>query len=196
MKTLGIIGGIGPESTIEYYRHVFAGYQRRVPDGGAPNLIINSIDLQKLLGLAAKVDHTELVEYLLLEVQALARAGAELALLAANTPHLVFEQLRERHPGDAGPVMQQFRAKRWGRLRWNRRCPVITWAVAPPAVSQVHSFGSSLRASLSRLPQTIAETRVPTVRRPSPRRRVAQLGPTLRIGAGQTMGDAILSRDR
>src|SRR5882724_5886448 len=80
--------------------------------------------------------------------------------------------------------------------RWNRRCPVITWAVAPPAVSQVHSFGSSLRASLSRLPQIIAETRVPTVRRPSPRRRVAQLGPTLRIGAGQTMGDAILSRDR
>jgi aspartate racemase len=67
-----------------------------VPDGSAPNLIINSIDLQKLLGLAAKVDHTELVEYLLLEVQALWRAGAELALLAANTPHLVFEQLRER----------------------------------------------------------------------------------------------------
>jgi aspartate racemase len=96
VKTLGIIGGIGPESTIEYYRHVFAGYQRRVPDGSAPNLIIKRIDLQKLLGLAAKVDHTQLVEYLLLEVQALARAGAELALLAANTPHLVFEQLRER----------------------------------------------------------------------------------------------------
>src|ERR1700739_266784 len=70
------------------------------------------------------------------------------------------------------------------------------WAVAPPADSRAHLFGASSRTSWCRLPQTIAETRVPTVRRPSPRRRVAQLGLSRRIGAGQTMGDAILSRDR
>src|SRR5436190_22657443 len=71
-----------------------------------------------------------------------------------------------------------------------------TWAVAPLADSRAQLFGVSSRASWCRQPQTIAETRVPTVRRPSPRRRVAQPGLSRRIGAGQTMGDAILSRDR
>ena len=36
MKTLGIVGGIGPESTIEYYRFILDGYRARVTDGSAP----------------------------------------------------------------------------------------------------------------------------------------------------------------
>jgi aspartate/glutamate racemase len=32
MKTLGIIGGIAPASTIEYYRMLVAGYQERRSD--------------------------------------------------------------------------------------------------------------------------------------------------------------------
>src|SRR6266851_7637880 len=82
------------------------------------------------------------------------------------------------------------------RKRQDRRCQGTTWAVAPPADSRAHLFGASSRASWCRQPQTIAETRVPTVRRPSPRRRVAQPGLSRRIGADRTMGDAILSRDR
>lgn len=93
-------------------------------------------------------------------------------------------------------VMQQFRAKRWGRLRWHKQCPATTWAVAPPADSRAHLSGASSRASWCRLPQTIAEARIPTVRRPSPARRVVQPGRSRRIGAGRTMGDAIFSRDR
>ena len=79
------------------------------------------------------------------------------------------------------------------RRRWG--C-VTTWAVAPPADSRAHLYGVSSRASWCRQPQTIAETRVPTVRRPSQGRRVAQAGLSRRIGAGQTTGDAILSQDR
>jgi hypothetical protein len=56
-------------------------------------------------------------------------------------------------------------------LSCNKRCPGTTLAVAPPADSRAHLFGASSRASGCRLPQTIAETRVPTVRRPFPRRR-------------------------
>ena len=72
---------------------------------------------------------------------------------------------------------------------------VTTWAVAPPAGSRAHLFGASSRASGFRLPQTIAETHVPTVRRPSPRPRAAQPGLSRRIGAGRMTGDARLSRD-
>jgi hypothetical protein len=81
-------------------------------------------------------------------------------------------------------------------LSSNKRCPGTTWAVAPPADSRAHLFDASLRASGCRLPQTIAETRVPIVRRPSSRRRVAQPGLSRRTGRGQTMGDAILSPNR
>ena len=92
MKTLGIIGGIGPESTIEYYRRLHALYRQRVPDGGAPSIIINSIDNKKLLDLAG-TDLGELATYLTAEVEKLERAGATFGLLAANTPHLVFDSV-------------------------------------------------------------------------------------------------------
>src|SRR6185437_1344895 len=66
-----------------------------------------------------------------------------------------------------------------------------------PADSRAHLFGASPRASgfRFRLPQTVAEAHVPTVRRPFPRPRVAQPGLSRRIGAGQMTGDARLSRD-
>ena len=97
MKRLGIIGGTGPESTVEYYRRTMAVYRQRTPLGqAAPSLIINSIDNQKLLDLAGANDLARLADYLANEVERLARAGAGLALFAANTPHLVFDEVRQR----------------------------------------------------------------------------------------------------
>jgi aspartate racemase len=96
MKTLGIIGGIGPESTIEYYRRIHALYRQRIPDGSAPSIIINSIDNKKLLDLVGANELGELIEYLTAEVEKLARAGATFALLAANTPHLIFDSVAQQ----------------------------------------------------------------------------------------------------
>jgi len=45
MKTVGIIGGIGPESTIEYYRFIIAAWRKQTQDGTYPSIIINSVDL-------------------------------------------------------------------------------------------------------------------------------------------------------
>src|SRR5438477_6953926 len=47
MRTIGMLGGLGPESTIDYYRSIIAGYRARRPDGGYPHLIINSLDVDK-----------------------------------------------------------------------------------------------------------------------------------------------------
>jgi aspartate racemase len=95
--TLGIIGGIAPPSTVDYYRELIAGYRKRRPDE-YPSIIINSIDLTRLLRLVADGRMTELVDYLGAEIERLARAGAGCALLAANTPHVVFDELRARSP--------------------------------------------------------------------------------------------------
>ena len=50
MKTLGMIGGIGPESTIEYYRHLIAAYRARKPDGSYPPIVINSVNMKTSAG--------------------------------------------------------------------------------------------------------------------------------------------------
>ena len=98
MKTLGIIGGIGPESTIEYYRRIHALYREHIRDGSAPSILINSIDNKKLLDLVAANEFDELIGYLIAEVKKLARGGATFALLAANTPHLVFNAVAHQSP--------------------------------------------------------------------------------------------------
>ncbi len=96
MKTLGLVGGIGPESTIEYYRLIIASYRALRPDGSFPPVIINSIDMTKMLALIGANQMNEVTDYLVGEVNKLARAGAEFGLLAANTPHIVFDDIRSR----------------------------------------------------------------------------------------------------
>lgn len=45
MKTLGIVGGIAPSSTIEYYREYISAWRARVTDGTYPQVVINSMNL-------------------------------------------------------------------------------------------------------------------------------------------------------
>ncbi len=98
MKTLGVIGGIGPESTIEYYRHLIAAYRKQKPDGSYPTVVINSINMKTLLDMIEADDRVNMVTFLVGEIQKLASAGAQVGLLAANTPHIVFDDLRRRSP--------------------------------------------------------------------------------------------------
>ena len=98
MKLIGIIGGTGPESTVDYYRLFISVYQERRPDGSYPPLLINSIDLTRMLSFIHTNDLAGLTAYLLHEIHRLARAGAELGLLASNTPHIVYEELQALSP--------------------------------------------------------------------------------------------------
>src|SRR3989441_6719125 len=98
MKILGIIGGVGPESTIEYYQNIIALYRERQRDGSYPELIINSVDLKKGLDFMAANDLAGMAEYLLEEIPKLARAGADFGLIAANTPHVVFDDVAPKSP--------------------------------------------------------------------------------------------------
>ncbi|MBN2010946.1 amino acid racemase [candidate division KSB1 bacterium] len=98
MNTLGIIGGVAPESTIEYYRLLVNGFLDAKQDGNYPNIIINSINMKKMLDLIAAGELEHVTDYLVDEVQKLARAGATIGLLASNTPHIVFDAIRDKSP--------------------------------------------------------------------------------------------------
>jgi aspartate racemase len=77
---------------------LIASYRERKRDGSYPPIVINSIDLKKVLDLIGANELSKVTEYLVCEVQRLARAGADVGLLASNTPHIVFDDIRRRAP--------------------------------------------------------------------------------------------------
>jgi aspartate racemase len=98
MKTLGIIGGLGPESTIDYYGKIIALYRERTGDGSYPQFIINSINMKKGLDFMEANNLAGMANYLLEEIGKLARGGATFGLISANTPHIVFDQVASKAP--------------------------------------------------------------------------------------------------
>ena len=95
MKKIGLIGGIGPESTVDYYRRLIWLYQNEVDAAGYPELLLYSIDMTAMLKKVADRDWDGLTAMLSDAVETLCRAGAELGFLASNTPHMVFDRVRE-----------------------------------------------------------------------------------------------------
>ena len=91
-----MIGGLGPESSIDYYRGIIAGFRARNGDRGYPHLIINSLDVDKGIAMLDAGRLGELADYLGGGIEALARAGADFGFIAANTPHIVFKELQKR----------------------------------------------------------------------------------------------------
>jgi aspartate racemase len=102
-----MIGGLGPESTIDYYRSIIARFRARQLDGGYPHVIINSLDVDKGIAMldAGRLD--DLTEYLAVGVELLVRAGADFGVIAANSPHLVFDDVQRR---SAIPLLSIVRA--------------------------------------------------------------------------------------
>jgi aspartate racemase len=96
MTTVGMVGGLGPESTIDYYRRILETWQREDPST-APSIVIDSLDVQRALQLVGK-DRAALTEYLLASLVRLAGAGVDFAVMTANTPHIVFDDLAARSP--------------------------------------------------------------------------------------------------
>ena len=97
-SVVGLIGGIAPESTVDYYRRIVARYRERRGNHAYPRVVINSISLTRMLQLVGANQLDALADYLLAEVDRLARAGADFGLLASNTPHIVFERLSAQSP--------------------------------------------------------------------------------------------------
>jgi len=95
---IGIIGGIGPESTVDYYRFLINAYQGKKNDGNYPEIIINSINMKKMLDLVGNKECKQLVDYLSESINAVYNAGAELVIIASNTPHIVFDEVQTLSP--------------------------------------------------------------------------------------------------
>src|SRR5437868_6037957 len=98
MKIAGIIGGLGPESTVDYYRQIIAAYRERKADGSSPAILINSLDVNKFLEWMAAGKHRETADYLVNGLERLAKAGADFGVLSASTAHALFDEVERRSP--------------------------------------------------------------------------------------------------
>lgn len=98
MKKLGLVGGMGPQSTVPYYMNIVYGVQQRTAPEFFPNITIESLNVFEILEMIGREEYDTLTEHFLLAVKHLQAAGAEVAALTANTAHIVFDRLAECSP--------------------------------------------------------------------------------------------------
>ncbi|KRM85219.1 aspartate/glutamate racemase family protein [Liquorilactobacillus vini] len=119
MKKLGLIGGMGPVSTIDYYQKLVVGFQQDHPQS-CPPIVIDSLDVFELLKLEEQNDQAKLFRQLETSIENLTAAGAEYAALTANTPHMIFEELQAASPiplvsilDPVGEAIKDHQQKKW-----------------------------------------------------------------------------------
>jgi len=95
---IGIIGGIGPASTLDYYTGIIDGFRRSSPNGQYPEIVIDSVNMSDMLALVEQGDEDKLAEFLLSSIKNLENAGASFAAIASNTPHIVFDRINKSTP--------------------------------------------------------------------------------------------------
>ncbi len=97
MKKVGIIGGTGPESTVDYYKSIISKFQEKIGSKeDLPELFINSINMYKMFNLLMNRQTKELIYYLTDAVQKLESVGVDFVVFTGNTPHIVFERVQEK----------------------------------------------------------------------------------------------------
>ena len=98
MKKLGLVGGLGPESTVMYYRGILEGTAAALGSDVLPQLTIESLNVFEVFRLCTAGRLDELAEYIGGAVARLAAAGCEVAAITANTPHIVYGQVATASP--------------------------------------------------------------------------------------------------
>lgn len=97
MKHVGIIGGIGPEATMDYYRAIIAGVQQvKHSTAVLPEISIRSIDMYRMFSMLDREDYPAVEAYLGDAAEDLRHGGADFGLMCGNTPHIVFDGIQRR----------------------------------------------------------------------------------------------------
>lgn len=98
MKKIGIVGGMAPESTAEYYRIIAELCRQRGMGYQYPVIIIYSLNFQEFFSMVESGNRPAVVDLLCSALDSLYSAGADFALMASNTPHMFFDEVAARSP--------------------------------------------------------------------------------------------------
>ena len=98
MKKIGLVGGIGPASTVEYYLGIIKKCRIEQRGNVYPEIVIDSVNMLQHDKALAENDYDKLAQYLLRSLSNLKAAGAELAAITANTEHIVWNMVHSKFP--------------------------------------------------------------------------------------------------
>lgn len=102
MKKLGLVGGLGPMSTLAYYKSIHEKYRELVEatsiSGDNPPMVIDSLNLAVAYDFVERKDWVNFADWLTASITRLAGAGAEFAAISANTAHIVFDEVAAASP--------------------------------------------------------------------------------------------------
>lgn len=96
MKKFGLIGGVGPESTIAYYRLIIKRFQEITKSNSYPDFIIKNVDMTEMIDYVVNKDYTKLTDFLEKSTNYIQNAGVDFGAIASNTPHIVYDKLMDR----------------------------------------------------------------------------------------------------
>jgi len=94
MKTIGIIGGMSPESTVEYYQYLTHTYTYRYGDHAYPPIIMYSVSFQDYIDWPSAGQWEQVGKGLGEVARKLQSAGADFIVIATNTMHKVVSDIQ------------------------------------------------------------------------------------------------------
>lgn len=95
-KRIGIIGGVGPASTILYYQQIIEGFQEKSGGHHAPEILIYSLDLTEINNFFNQADFKSLTDKLARIINGMSEMGCDFAIFACNAMHQVFNDVASK----------------------------------------------------------------------------------------------------
>jgi aspartate racemase len=95
MKTIGLLGGMSWESSIEYYRIINQGVRTELGGVHSARIVMVSLDFSEIEELQAKGNWDGATKILIQSAQKLEEAGADFFLICTNTMHLMADAVAE-----------------------------------------------------------------------------------------------------
>ena len=98
MKKIGLVGGLGPASTVDYYLGLIERCRAEYGADVYPEIVIDSVNMSEHIDALLHSDYNKLCDLLIKSISNLKAAGAEVAAITANTEHIIWDMVCERFP--------------------------------------------------------------------------------------------------
>ncbi len=96
MKKIGLVGGIGPASTVSYYLGLIEKFRKEFGETVYPEIVIDSVNMQTATEYILNGDFKRSAELMLKSISHLKAAGADIGAITANTEHIAWNEMKDR----------------------------------------------------------------------------------------------------
>lgn len=98
MKKIGLMGGLGPASTVDYYLGLIEKTRSNYGEDIYPEIVIDSVDMNEHMEAFESSNYEKIGKLILESLENLKNAGARVGAITANTEHIVWERIHRRFP--------------------------------------------------------------------------------------------------